>query len=80
MEAHLRWAGHTERMGETRIPRMLLFGELEQGTRHVSRPLKRYKDQLKATLKGARFSQTTSKAWLRTERIGVHFEGTGGGG
>ena len=30
---------------------MLLFGELEQGTRHVDRPLKRYKDQLKATLK-----------------------------
>ena len=38
-------------MNETRIPRMLLFGELEQGSRHVGRPLKRYKDQLKATLK-----------------------------
>ena len=51
MEVRLRWAGHTARMNETRIPHMLLFGELEQGTRHVGRPLKRYKDQLKATLK-----------------------------
>ena len=50
-EARLRWAGHTARMNETRITCMLLFGELEQGTRHVGRPLKRYKDQLKATLK-----------------------------
>lgn len=51
VEARQRWAGHVARMGETRIPRMLLFGELKQGTRHVGRPLKRYKDQLKATLK-----------------------------
>ena len=51
MEVRLRWAGHTARMNDTRIPCMLLFGELEQGTRHVDRPLKRYKDQLKATLK-----------------------------
>ena len=51
MEVRLRWAGHTARMDETRIPRMLLFGELEQGTRHVGRPLKRNKNQLKATLK-----------------------------
>ena len=51
MEARLGWAGHMTQMDETRIPRILLFGELEQGTRHVGRPLKRYKDQLKATLK-----------------------------
>ena len=51
MEARLHWAGHTARMDETRIPRMLLFGEHEQGTRHVGRPLKRLKDQLKATSK-----------------------------
>ena len=42
MAARLRWAGHVAKMGETRIPRMLPFGELEQGTRHVGRPLKRY--------------------------------------
>ena len=40
MDGRLRWAGHTARMDEMRIPRMLLFGELEQGTRHVDRPLK----------------------------------------
>ena len=51
MEARLEWARHTARMDETRIPRMLLFGELEQGTWHVGRPLKRYEDQFKATLK-----------------------------
>ena len=51
MEARLRWTGHTPRTDEAQIPRMLLFGKFEQGTRHVGRPLKRYKDQLKATLK-----------------------------
>ena len=51
MAACHRWAGHVAKMDETRILRMLLFGELEQGTRHVGRPLKRYKDQLKAILK-----------------------------
>ena len=40
MDGRLRWAGHTARIDEMRIPRMLLFGELEQGTRHVDRPLK----------------------------------------
>ena len=30
---------------------MSLSDELEQGTRHIGRPLKRYNDQLKATLK-----------------------------
>ena len=50
MEAHLCWAGHMVRMNETQIPCMLLFGELKPGTWHVSRPLKRYEDQLKVTL------------------------------
>ena len=53
MAASLCWAGLVVKMGETRIPRMLLFGELELGTQHVGRPLKRYKDQFKATLKQA---------------------------
>ena len=44
MEAPLRWTGHTPRTDEAQIPRMLLFGKLEQGTRHVGRPLKQYKD------------------------------------
>ena len=51
MKARLCWAGHMARMNETQIPCMLLFGELKQGTWHVSRPLKQYKDQLKVTLK-----------------------------
>ena len=31
-EARLHWARHAAHMDETRIPRMLLFDELEQGT------------------------------------------------
>ena len=40
MEAHLCWAGHMVWINQMQIPRMLLFGELQQGTRHISRPLK----------------------------------------
>ena len=41
---------------------MLLFGELEQGTRHVGSPLKRYKDQLKATLRKCQIQSENFKS------------------
>ena len=46
----LRWTGHVIRMEDQRIPKQLLFGELEQGHRRQGRPCKRFKDTVKAGL------------------------------
>ncbi len=61
----LRWAGHVTRMSghvtrmsDDRIPKQLLFGELTTGTRTVGRPLLRWKDSLKDTLKQSNISTT----------------------
>ena len=46
----LRWAGHTLRMDSSRLPKMILYGELANGTRPRGAPKRRYKDQLKRSL------------------------------
>ena len=51
MQAHLRWSGHVIRMPDYRLPKKLLYGELQHGKRSQGRPKLRYKDGLKATLK-----------------------------
>ncbi|XP_019636257.1 PREDICTED: uncharacterized protein LOC109478886 [Branchiostoma belcheri] len=50
-KAQARWAGHVRRMNDSRIPKMLLYGELAEGKRLAGRPKLRFKDSLKATLK-----------------------------
>ena len=60
MQSQLRWAGHVARMPDHRLPKKLLFGELQQGKRSVGCPKKRFKDTLKASLKAFGISQT---AW-----------------
>ena len=69
MAHRLRWSGHIARMPETRLPRQVLFSELATGKRPHGRPLLRYKDQLKATLKETGFDPNTweEKAKTRTE-------------
>ena len=57
--AQLRWAGHVLRMEDTRIPKMLLFGELVDGSRKRGRPKLRYKDTLKASLKDCSIDPNT---------------------
>jgi transcription termination factor 2 len=47
----LRWAGHVSRMSNSRLPKMLLFGELKHGARSRGGQKKRYKDTLKANMK-----------------------------
>ena len=50
LKSCLRWTGHVIRMEDQRIPKQLLFGELEQGHRRQGRPYKRFKDTVKAGL------------------------------
>ena len=49
--AQLRWTGHVTRMPEERLPKKILYGELEMGNRSHGGQKKRYKDTLKASLK-----------------------------
>ena len=49
--AQLRWTGHVTRMSDERLPKKILFGELEVGKRSHSGQQKPYKDTLKAFLK-----------------------------
>ena len=50
MHHRLRWAGHVLRMDPSRLPKILLYSELADGTRPRGAPKRRYKDQLKHTL------------------------------
>ena len=47
----MRWAGHVVRMGDGRLPKQLLYGELTRGKRPQHKPRKRFKDVLKSILK-----------------------------
>ena len=47
----LRWLGHVRRMDDGRIPKDLLYGELEEGKRKTGRPLLRFKDVCKRDMK-----------------------------
>ena len=55
----LRWMGHVKRMEDSRLPKQLLFGELQEGVRRSGGQRKRYKDQCHAALKMAKID----KAW-----------------
>ena len=48
-------------MSDDRIPKQLLFGELTTGTTTVGRPLLRWKDSLKGTLKESNFPRRNGK-------------------
>ena len=50
LKAQLRWVGHVIRMEEFRMPRRLMYGELQLGKRNQGRPKLRYKDTVKANL------------------------------
>ena len=50
IKAQLRWTGHVLCMEDGRLPKDLLYGELNEGSRHVGGQRKRFKDTLKRSL------------------------------
>ena len=76
----LRWVGHVIRMPEDRLPKRLLYGELEIGQRSVGGQKKRYKDSLKENLKACNIvpdqleNIATDRAlWRSTVNEGVSY-------
>ena len=47
----LRWTGHVTKMPDERLPKKVLYGELQEGKLSQGGQKKRYKDTLKASLK-----------------------------
>ena len=83
-QKQLRWTGHVYRMGEDRIPRQLLYGQLPTSKRSQGGQMKRYKDQIKTTMKKCRINPSTLEAnasersgWRSTCKEGLlHHENT----
>ena len=59
LHTQLRWAGHLRRMPDNRLPKAVFYGQLASGERSRGRPLKRYKDCLKANLLDCRIDPST---------------------
>ncbi|KAK3531334.1 hypothetical protein QTP70_018133 [Hemibagrus guttatus] len=50
LKTQLHWAGHVSRMEENRLPKIVLYSELNTGQHDKGAPKKRYKDSLKTSL------------------------------
>ena len=48
IQSQLRWAGHVIWMSDERIPKVLMYSQLDSRRRNVGRPWLRYKDKLKS--------------------------------
>ena len=66
---HLKWAGHVTRMSDNRLPKQLLYGELQECSRPKGRPRKRFKDELLVSLRKFNIDdlkRCTDRAQLRS--------------
>jgi len=68
MQRQLRWVGHVIRMQSNRLPRRILYSELQQGQRAAGGQKKRFYDQLKATLRKCSVSQLSWRHWRPIEK------------
>ena len=68
VKAQLRWTGHVIRMDNSRLPKILLYGQLANAKRPPGRPLLRFKDKLKANIASMKIPNQWEKLALkRTE-------------
>ncbi|BHF60444.1 hypothetical protein SprV_0100340900 [Sparganum proliferum] len=61
----LRWGGNLVRMDNERLPKRLFYGDVATGSRRQGRPIRRYKDTLKSSLK---LKREARKSQLRPPR------------
>ena len=62
LKRQLRWFGHVVRMPGDRLPRQVLYGELKDGKRSSGGQRKRYKDNMKRTLKQFHLDPLTAES------------------
>ena len=83
VKAQLRWVGHVIRMEECRMPRRMMYGELQVGNRNQDRPKLRYKNTVKANLQWCHINPRDWRdmPWIdqngetRLNRTAANFEG-----
>ena len=59
IQMNLRWLGHVERMDHERLPRQLLYSQLQEGKRNQGRPRLRFKDTIKRNMKKLDIDRST---------------------
>ena len=69
--AQLRWTGHVTRMPDERLPKKVLYGELQEGKRSQGGQKKRYKDPLKPRLRTSLFQLSPGNRLLMIAQSGV---------
>jgi len=67
MQCQLRWIGHVIRMQSNRLPRRILYSELQHGQRAPGGQKKCFSDHVKAILKKCLNLLITSRHWHLTE-------------
>ncbi|BHF68203.1 hypothetical protein SprV_0301123600 [Sparganum proliferum] len=77
-QIQLRWSGHLVRMDDERLPKRLFYGDVATGSRRQGRPIRRYKDTLKSSLKRLQINPTNWEelaldrpTWRRTVKTGA---------
>ena len=75
IQRRLQWLGHAHRMEPDRLPREILYGELQEAVRCVGWPLLRYKDVIKRDLRSALIDtsawEDTEIQWRQSVKAGV---------
>ena len=77
-QRRLRWLGHTHRMDDGRLPKDIMYGQLENGTRKRGRPRLRFKDACKRDMKSCGIDHdsweteaTDRDSWRQTVKGGT---------
>ncbi|BHF58428.1 hypothetical protein SprV_0100138000 [Sparganum proliferum] len=77
-QIQLRWSDHLVLMDDEQLPKRLFYGDVATGSRRQGRPIRRYKDTLKSSLKRLQINPTNWKelaldrpTWMRTVKTGA---------